>query len=180
MPESRRVWRGHPNAGTKKRARQKWSWPIKQVFAQRGPAEEPCQLSGAPESYLLTLLTEPPTNWLGNYVIVASRLRGNAQECDTFSIKGPALIFFIIVDVNTPPQTNTTQAWPENDLRSPWRMNVQHSAGTFHSYRGDSLVKWQSENKGNFCSSWLIPRRFYVSSLSKSFLILTRLVLPFN
>lgn len=64
---------------------EKRSWPIKQVFARRGPAEEPCQLSGAPESYLLTLLTEPPTNWPGNYVIVGSRLRGNARVRHVFN-----------------------------------------------------------------------------------------------
>lgn len=69
----------------KKRARRKRSWPIKRVFARRGPAEEPCQLSGAPESYLLTLLTEPPTNWPGNYVIVGSRLRGNARVRHVFN-----------------------------------------------------------------------------------------------
>lgn len=80
-------WKGSPECWHQKKSvrDEKRSRPIKQVFARRGPAEEPRQLSGAPESYLLTPLTEPPTNWPGNYVIVGSRLRGNARVRHVFN-----------------------------------------------------------------------------------------------
>lgn len=67
------VFEGSSNIGIKQNETKR-SWTIKQVFVAwaggRTVRPRRCLMS-----YLLTPLTEPLTNWGGNYMIVCSQLR---------------------------------------------------------------------------------------------------------